>query len=197
MATVTLSTALAELLPNADSVANEHMSDVIGNKTDTSAGDSIVALQKFIQELIGEYSDVPFDETLFGNLNALYKHIHSPAKVYPTLADGVQVTGGAGAWQVGSVIELIPAGAIAVRFDIHYLNIEVASATDVYEIILYNESGEIGRVRTTKQTNQSGANNVPIQIPPQDASEQIRIAIASKTGGGDSLTLSVFYHTYA
>lgn len=193
----TLRAALAEVLPTADSIDNASMSDVIGNKTDTSAGNSIIALQKETLELIGEVADVPFEDSIFGNLNALYRHIHSPANVYPTLADGKTVTGAAGAWTLGTVVELIPAGAIAVAFDIHYLNIEVASATDVYEIVLYNESGEIGRVRTTKQTNQSGANNVPIQIPPQAAGEQIRIAVASKTGGGDSLTLSVFYHTYA
>jgi len=197
MSTVKLSTALAELLPSADSGANANLNDVVGNKTDTSAGNSLVAIGKELLELIGEIGDVPFEESIFGNLNALYKHIHSPANVYPTLADGVNVTGGAGAWAIGSVVELIPAGAIAVPFDIHYLNIEVASATDVYEIILYNTTGEIGRVRTTKQTNQSGANNVPIQIPPQEAGTQIRVAIASKTGGGDSLTMSVFYHTYS
>jgi len=193
----TLRAALAEVLPTADSADNANMSDVVGNKTDTSAGDSIVSLQKELLELVGEVTAVPFDESIFGNLNALYRHIHSPANVYPTLADGVLVTGGAAAWEVGAVVELIPAGTIAVAFDIHYLNIEVASATDVYEIILYSTTGEIGRVRTTKQTNQSGANNVPIQIPPQSANEQIRIAVASKTGGGDSLRLSVFYHTYA
>jgi len=197
MATVTLSTALAELLPIADSANNIHMSDVVGNKSDTSSGSSLMALQKELLELVGDVTDAPFIESIFGNLNALYKHIHSPASVYPTLADGIAVAGGAGAWQLGSVVELIPANAITVPFDIHFLNVESASATDIYEIVLYNESGEIGRVRTTKQTNQSGANNVPIQIPPQPQNQQIRVAIATKTGGGDTMSLSVFYHTYA
>ena len=38
MAATTLRAALAEVLPTANSADNNNMSDVIGNKTDTSAG---------------------------------------------------------------------------------------------------------------------------------------------------------------
>ena len=70
-------------------------------------------------ELIGAVDDVPFSESIFGNLNAIYKHVHSPAMCYPTLAAGKTINGGAGAWQLGTVTELIPANTITVPFDIH------------------------------------------------------------------------------
>ena len=193
----TLRAALAEVLPTADSADNNNMSDVIGNKTDTSSGDSLVSLNNQILELIGPVTAVPFEDSIFGNLNALYNHIHSPGLCYPTLADGKTVNGGAGAWQLGTITELIPAGTISVWFDIHFIMVEAASANDVYELVLYaNDVTEIGRVRTVKQSTPSGANNVPVQIPPQAPDTKISLALASKTGG-DNVTVSVFYHTYA
>ena len=74
--------------------------------------------------------------------------------------------------------------------------VEAASANDTYEIVLYaNDTTEIGRVRTVKQSTPAGANNVPVQIPPQPANTKISVAVASSSGG-DNMTLSVFYHTY-
>jgi hypothetical protein len=51
MATTTLRDALEELQPIADSANNAQIADVIGNKSDTSAGTSVVALAKKIDEL--------------------------------------------------------------------------------------------------------------------------------------------------
>jgi len=50
MATTKLRAALVEVLPVADSIDNSQMSDVIGNKSDTTAGNSLVSLVKIAGE---------------------------------------------------------------------------------------------------------------------------------------------------
>ena len=97
-------------------------------------------------------------------------------------------------------MEIIPASTITVDLDIHFINCQAASATDVYEIVLYKGGAgseeEIGRVRTSRSSAVSGVANVPIQIPFQLANTRISAAIASASGGSDTLTLSVYYHEY-
>jgi hypothetical protein len=163
-------------------------------------GDWEDRLSPTINDKIGTPMDFPNgNQTVFAFGNAGYQHIHQPAKCYPTLADGVAVAGGAGVWELGNFVEVIPVNTITTAFDIHYVNVEVASANDIYELVLYKgllgAEVEIGRVRTLKATVQSGANSVQIQIPVQHANTRISAKLASKTGG-DSLTISVFYHQY-
>jgi len=58
----TLRAALGEVLPTANSANNANMSDVIGNKTDTTAGNSLVSLTKVIDQnvdTINSSIDVP------------------------------------------------------------------------------------------------------------------------------------------
>ena len=187
--TVTLSTALAEILPVADSPLNEHMSDVIGNKDDTIAGNSSIALLKQALAAIAEV-DI--------NVELTEEHFHSAAKCYPTLTDGIPIIGGAGVWALGLATQIVPINTILVKFDIHYIEVEVATANDIYELVLYSDAlctVEIGRARTSKQSNQTGATSMPFQTPVIAANSGIWAKLASKTGG-DTLTISVFYHTY-
>lgn len=173
--------------------------DLIKAKTDNLPSDP--ADQSLIDAKLGLTNDTATHQTLLGYQNSLYQHVHQSAKVYPTLADGIVVTGGTTAWTLGNFIEIIPANAIATMFDIHYINFETASATDFYEFVLYkgtvgNEI-EIGRVRTSRESATSGIPNVPIQIPAQMANTRISAKVASKTGGNDTVTISVYYHIYS
>lgn len=156
--------------------------------------------QSNIDAKLGATTDFASHQTLLGYQNSLYQHVHKPAKVYPSLAAGVTLTGAANPYVLGAIAEIIPANTITNAFDIHWINVEAASATDVYEIVLYKGAAlsevEIGRVRVHKNSVQSGANNVPIQIPAQAANERISAAIASASGGSDTLTVSVMYHEY-
>jgi len=175
MSRTTLRSALAQLLPTADSPLNAQMSDVIGNKTDTHAGTSICS-----------------------KLNELIDHFHSVAKCYPSLANGIAIIGGGGAWELGLATQVVPINAIPLKFDIHFIEVSVASANDIYELALFSDAGctvEIGRVRTSKQSNQTGATSMPFLSPLIAANSGIWAKLASKTGG-DTLTISVFYHTY-
>lgn len=164
-------------VPSQDSSNNNYLQDVIGNKTDTHDGDSIYAI----------------NETLLD-------HVHSESKVYPTLANGVTVTAAAGAWTLGSFAEIFPASTITSDFDIHYIGVENISANDVYELVLYSgpvaSEIEIGRVRFAKNTNLEGTINQPFQTPIILANERIAAKLASQGGGSDTVTISIFYHTY-
>ena len=154
-----------------------------------------------IDDKIGVATDIASNQTVLGYNNSLYQHVHQSAKCYPTLANGVVLTGGVPAWTLGNFIEIIPANAITSMFDIHYLNFEGASATDSYELVLYKGLGgseiEIGRVRTSRESATSGITNVPIQIPAQMANTRISAKLASKSGSSDTVTISVYYHIYS
>ena len=124
MAATTLRAALAEVLPTADSADNNNMSDVIGNKTDTSSGDSIIAYLK----------------SLAADMHILEEHIHSVSKVYPTLANGITVTSGVGAWVLGSATAVVPINTITDEYDIHYVSVGSVSVNDTYELALFSDA---------------------------------------------------------
>lgn len=128
----------------------------------------------------------------------LDEHVHSPSKVYPTLAAGVTVTGNAGAWVLGVFAEIVPATTITKEFDIHHICLEDISANGVYEIVLYQGATdiEVGRVRVVQDGVFSGVLNIPFQTALLPANARIRAKVASSSGGGDTVTISIFYHTY-
>ena len=152
-----------------------------------------------VNNKIGETTDDASDKSVLGYNNSIYQHIHKPAKCYPTLANGITIAGSATAWTLGNFVEVVPVNAIAVMYDIHWINFESASANDVYELVLYSglvgAEIEIGRIRTFRQSVTSGANNVPIQIPALMPNTRISAKLASSSGG-DNVTISVFYHEY-
>lgn len=164
-------------VPSQDSTNNNIWGDVIGNKIDTHNGNS-----------------------LYSKIKTVLEHVHSSAKVYPTLANGVTITGATGAWTLGSFAEIIPASTITSDFDIHFISIENISANDVYELVLYkgavSSEIEIGRIRFVKTALIEAVLNVPIQTPIISANERISAKLASAGGGSDTATVSLFYHVY-
>lgn len=68
-----------------NSAANSLISDVIGNKTDNELGNSIYAQNYLVN-----------------------KHFHTRSETYPYLAAAIGLTGGSGAWVLGSKVEIIP-----------------------------------------------------------------------------------------
>lgn len=162
-------------VPDTNTADNELMCDVIGNKNDTHAGDSI-----------------------FSHAHILDEHAHSAAKVYPTLADGVTVSGAAGAWTLENFYEIVPAGSIASAFDIHYIDVEAASASDVYEVVLYAATTEIARAKITfvDVANSQTLPSIPIITAIQPANTQIQAKCATSAGGADTIKISLAYHIY-
>lgn len=126
------------------------------------------------------------------------EHFHSVSKTYPTLASAVTVTGGAGAWALGSFAEIVPASTITKDFDIHFLNVEAGSADDEYELVLYQSTTEIARVRFKVDTSVFGGAlpAIPIQTPIIPKNSQIQAKVASSGGGADTVDISIHYHEY-
>lgn len=128
-------------------------------------------------------------------VNTINKHLHSSAKCHPSLGAGIVVAGGAGIWQLGNSVEIIPVNTITSAFDIHWITFEAVSANETYELVLYTgdvgSEVEIGRVRAFA----SALLNLPIQMPIQPPNARISAKLASASGG-DSATISIQYHTY-
>jgi hypothetical protein len=163
-----------------DNTANTTISDVIGSKTDIGQGGPL---------------------TLFGGNFLNYQHVHSPAQVYPTLSNPINLaSSNTAAWSLGSITEIVPKNTIAKQFDIHYVNVSEISATDDYELVLYGgDSGaeaEIGRIRFTRSTVLSQEGNRPIQVPIQAPNTRISAALACGDGDGANCDVSIYYHDY-
>jgi len=178
----TLRAALAEVLPTADSALNVNMSDVIGNKTDTTAGNSLVGLLK----------------SVVADLHIVEEHFHGVAKVYPTLAAGVTVNTGVGAWALGNATAVVPINTITDEYDIHYINVASVSVNDTYELVLFTDAActvEVGRIRFTRTAVQSSTSSTPFMTPLIAANSGIWAKVASATGN-DNVVISIFYHVY-
>ena len=147
---------------------------------------------------IGSKIDPVTGDTVCARVHAINDHIHSPSKVYPTLAAGVTVTADAASWTLGSFTEVVPADTIASVFDIHWVSLEGISANGVYELVLYYGDTDIecGRDRFTKNANLDSTLNVPMQTPLIPANSKIRAKLASDNAVADTVDISLFYHVY-
>lgn len=134
-------------------------------------------------------------ETAYDKVEILSEHAHSASCIYPTLAAGVTATTAAGAWTLGNFVEVVPVNTITEDFDIHHINIEAVSADDCYEIVLYAETTEIGRVRGYVK-DQASHPNWKFQDKLIAANSQIQAKVASSLGGAATMTISLHYHTY-
>jgi len=199
MATTRLRDALAELLPVADSPANDQMSDIVGNKTDTLAGDSLVGLVKAADaKALAAVTAAELAVTTAVALQVEFeKYFQSAAKCYPTLGNGIAVADG-GVWTLGAAVQIVPINTITSEFCIHHINVSSTSANDTYELVLYRDVActlEVGRARTSRQAIQAQASNMPFMTPKIPANSGIWAKLASATGG-NTLVISIFYHTY-
>jgi len=101
-------------VPAADSAANVVVSDVVGNKTDTVAGDSLVALSRIL--------------------------IGGPVVTYPVLAAGVTATAGA-ANTYGAYVELAAAGVITADAKLASVCLRTPSAAQTGKIDISYDTG--------------------------------------------------------
>jgi len=166
-----------DLVPLINSADNILMRDVVGNKTDDENGNSVYSLA-----------------------HMLHEHIHSKQQVYPTLANGVTITGAAGAWVLGNFSIVIPANTITRPFDIHHVNVASYNANDTFELVFYYGSDgseiEAGRVRFSRATNTGATPNIPMMSTIIPANSQVKAKIATQNGTSNTATISIMYHTY-
>lgn len=133
----------------------------------------------------------------------LEEHIHSVQRCYPDLANGITLTGGAGAWQLGAVAVMIPVNTVTKEFDIHFCNVASATAADVYQVKFYCGAmfatlgdSMIACLRTSKAAGANTSSPSPLTTPELPPNSQVTAQVASSSGGGDAIVISVSYHTY-
>lgn len=132
---------------------------------------------------------------------ALCKMLCRQQRTYPTMADSIVLTSGAGDWEVGALTEVIPAGIIEVPFAIGFIGLGLVSATQtVYEIELFKgEIGaevEIGQTRAFRQMQQSGSAPSPCQTEILPAGTRISARCATGGIGAETIGIAVFYKQY-
>lgn len=150
-------------------------------------------------DVIGNPGDGHGANTLSGYLKEILEHIHKEAKVYPTLADCVTVTSGAGDWALGSFVEVVPINTITEEFDIHQVIIETFNTKNkTYELVIYygGSDTEAGRIRFQSGDNKGNVDNGAFQTPLISENSKIRAKLAIEDGGSKTACISIRYHTY-
>jgi len=137
-------------------------------------------------------------EMIFDFLKTVYKSLHAKQNTYPTLADSIVLTSGVGDWELGSLVEVIPANFVCYPFEINFVGIGEASATGaVYEIELFagavGSELEIGQCRAYRQANQSGSSPSPMSTPIQPKGTRISARCAVEDGGSETIKIALFY----
>ena len=150
-----------------------------------------------VKDVVGQKDDTHLGDSLYAHAHILEEHIHKEQLVYPTLANSIQVAGGAGAWELGNLVTIMPANTVAadMRFDIHWIIICALSANDEYELILYADTTQIGRLTFTRTDKKDVTDGVPFQCPILAPSVRIRARLASASGG-DNGNFKIMYHEY-
>jgi len=168
-------------VPAQNSVANITATDVIGNKSDTISGNSIVSVSK----------------TIKAKTDLIPTGMQS--KVYPTGANNVVLSNN-GAWAMGTLVQVIPASTVTSNFVIDsicpiVIDEPVPGVGDTYEIALYQGASdiEIGRVRFYGNLTFFGELRLVTTVIPANA--RVRAALMSRTGAELSVSISVGYHT--
>lgn len=173
-------TIIADLaVPSKNSVNNNLMSEVIGNKTDDSAGDS-------------EYS----------KLYRLDKQAHGPVGIYPALGASVSLSKGAGAWAAyPTPTEIAPASTITSPFNVIGVSVVSIAAAGEYAIKIYRGGagaevavGEFPVIRSAT-VSVEGTYWVSTGILP--ANTRVSCAISgSPAGAGAVCAVKLLYQTY-
>ena len=151
----------------------------------------------FISDVIGNRNDAPTTDSLAGRIHSIEEHNHSAARVYPSLAGGVNIIDGGAAWTYGAYVQVVPAATIQDPFDIHWLIFESISANDIYQIEVVYGAGDTyaGEKKFVRTAVQEQTGDVPFMTVIIPANSRIRARIAS-AGGGNNVDLSIAYHLY-
>jgi hypothetical protein len=209
--------APSNTVPTADEVANLTATQVIGNKTDTVAGTSLVSLSKQILALApvtgaDNVANVDFvdvvgnkTDTVAGtSLVALAKQLLALGNIikdgedYPIIhipinAADVACTNAGGAYAKGAWVEVIAATANDYR--LHSITFNTPSGADIFdiEIGVGAGGGEVAEAEGRAEIATDAGVSVPIKIDGTGiipAGSRIAARIGS-AGGGGATTLRV------
>jgi len=158
---------------------------------------------------IGNFDDlvhVPFNiedlNTLFAYLITGYYHVHGASFLYPDKVDPVLLTSSAASWsETGDIIEIIPAGAIAKPFDLHWASIWAISENLYGVVDIFAGPAEapvkIGAVDVGRTANFSRESNLPVQVPQQPAGTRISCRFSDSTTSARTCRVKFYGHVYS
>jgi len=211
------------LKPSIDSTNNITVRDVVGNKSDTAAGTSLVGIAKAIKaktdtvadmaiptknttdnvdivDVIGNKTDDENGNSIYSKLYTLSDHVHGVQLCIPDKADGISVTAGALAWALSAAYTVVIAtNAVDAPFDIHQIHIGTFTGNDIFQLELYSgaNGAEVlaAQVRFSRTNNTNPGSILPCITPLFPANTQVKAKLASKAGGS-ACNFSVMYHKY-
>jgi hypothetical protein len=204
-------------VPAQDSPDNATGLDVLGNKTDTVAGDSLVSLSKInaaslatvdglhdvpatdsaanlqIRDVVGSKLDRAYNggSSLFAELHNLEEHAHSRAYVLPDRASPITATAGNG-WAYGAASATLGTPAFPY-FDIHWLDI-VAGANAQYQALILVGGVPVSEVSFERISPVTRSVPQPVLMQVV-AAGPITIQLASSVNGATA-TFKASYHPY-
>jgi hypothetical protein len=165
-------------VPAADSADNNNWGDVIGNKLDTYAGDS-----------------------LYSRVSEVYDFVQSERRVYPTLAAGATVVSANADWTYGAYATVVPINTIAVDFHVLALSIESCNRDAVFQLELYRGAGDdlVTAVRFAIVGGFFGNQVMVVGSKHVDANARIRARLASSNGAAQiaTITMSIVYYEHS
>lgn len=140
-------------------------------------------------------------ETVDAKLDALLAYRQAPLCCYPALTNGITIVGGATAWVLGAVTQLVPVNTLTLPICLHEVLIEYASTSDIYVLILYyiweGHTIEIGRIKTNRERYNGTSSQIEISGMQIPANSRINAKLASSMGGSQTLRVSLSYHEVA
>jgi len=190
-------------VPAIDSASNDTGLDVIGNKDDTAAGDSLAARlvvpatnsvdNDYISDVVGSKLDRAYTggNSIYALQHVIAEHSHSRSYVLPDRATAITATAGNG-WAYGAASASLGTPAFA-HFDIHWLDV-VAGNNAEYQVRILID----GVVATEMSFERISPVTRSVPVPVQTAifaAGPVTIQLASSLNGATA-TFKVNYHPY-
>ncbi|GAG55182.1 unnamed protein product [marine sediment metagenome] len=127
-----------------------------------------------------------------------YQERFTAQKVYPTLADGVEVTTHADDWVLGSFVEIVPVNTITSDFHIHHVHVIKPTANGTYDCVLYCGTTEIGRFSFSRTEKKDDMEGIEIHTTLCDANSQVQAKLASENDASeDKVEIKLWYHEHS
>lgn len=166
--------------------------------------DSLITNGKGRLGSLRDHVRIPFVDgttTVLAYLQTGYYHVHGESFVYPKYANPVQISSAVASWATtGTITEVIPAGALAKPFDLHWCSVSEISA-DLFGVIdIYSGAiGEevlIGAVDVNRTVNFSREGTAPVQISQQPAGTRISCKFSDSTTSSRTVRVKFYGHFY-
>jgi len=164
--------------PAINSAWNVLMSDVVGNKEDSS------------------FSGFSADPSIVGHLKAAYFHAHGNSFTIPDNAP-ITVAPGNGAYTYGAPVQI---GSYAPTvYDVHWVQISNIDNNGFYNVQLCNIDGTTvyGKTSCFRTSNFTQEGNVPIQVSPVPKGTTLYARVGVSTGNiAHTIAVKLFCHPY-